>query len=138
MIISLTTQLSVYRKPALTPLTFRNITIGQGAPCLLSTAGTAGQNVVNFNLHITTCNTKAGCFGTAGYKGCNGPIRQFKVGNQGEAGGKLVHEKLSITCRAGGACPGLQQQQQAVAQGAHTIIRRVSSSSYLLCTKWYR
>ena len=137
MIISLTTQLSVYRKPPLTPLTFRNITIGQGAPCLLSTAGTLDKMLLIL-ICILRLGTQrlAAVSGQPAIKAVMGLLGNLKLSNQGPAG-KLVHEKLSITCRAGGACPDRRfapGQLALAAQRAHTIIRRVSSSWYLLCT----
>ena len=139
MIISLTTQLSAVPETAAhpLPLTFRNITIGQGAPCLLSTAGTLDKMLLIL-ICILRLGTQrlAAVSGQPAIKAVMGLLGNLKLSNQGPAG-KLVHEKLSITCRAGGACPDRRfaaGQLALVAWRAHTIIRRVSSSWYLLCT----
>ena len=138
MIISLTTQLSVRdRKPALSPLTFRNITSGQGAQSLLSTAATPDKMLLIL-ICILRLGTQrlAAVSGQPAIKAVMGLLGNLKLSNQGPAG-KLVHEKLSITCRAGGACPERRfAPGQLALAGAHTIIRRVSSR-YLLCTcRW--
>ena len=86
MIISLTTQLSVYRKPALTPLTFRNITIGQGAPCLLSTAGTLDKMLLILICILRLVTQRQAVLGQPAIKGVMGLLGNLKSAIRGRRG----------------------------------------------------
>ena len=87
MIISLTTQLSVRdRKPALSPLTFRNITSGQGAQSLLSTAATPDKMLLILICILRLVTQRQAVLGQPAIKGVMGLLGNLKSAIRGRRG----------------------------------------------------
>ena len=91
MIISLTTQLSAVPETAAhpPPLTFRNITIGQGAPCLLSTAGTLDKMLLILICILQLVTQRQAVLGQPAIKGVMGLLGNLKSAIKGGGGGQI-------------------------------------------------